>query len=204
MSAPSLEFWFEFASTYSHVAAQRIEATARSAGVPIVWRPFLLGPIFQQQGWNESPFNIYQAKGAYMWKDMERQCAKHGVPFRKPSKFPRPSLLATRIALALEPSPAVAGEFARRVYLANFRDDADTTSNDVIRGVLQSMALPDADAVLERATSNDTKERLRQRSEEAVARGIFGAPTFLIGNELYWGNDRLEDALAYCTGLRSS
>jgi 2-hydroxychromene-2-carboxylate isomerase len=90
------------------------------------------------------------------------------------------------------------------VYLANFRDDADTTSNDVIRGVLQSMALPDAAAVLERATANETKERLRRRSEEAVMRGIFGAPTFLIGSELYWGNDRLEDALAYCAGLRSS
>jgi 2-hydroxychromene-2-carboxylate isomerase len=204
MSAPSLEFWFEFASTYSHIAAQRIEATARSAGVPIVWRPFLLGPIFQQQGWNDSPFNIYAAKGAYMWKDMERQCAKHDVPFRKPSKFPRPSLLATRIALALESSPALVGEFVRRVYLANFRDDSDTTSNDVVRGVLQSMALPDAAAVLERATANETKERLRRRSEEAVARGIFGAPTFLIGSELYWGNDRLEDALAYCAGLRSS
>jgi 2-hydroxychromene-2-carboxylate isomerase len=204
MSAPSLEFWFEFASTYSHIAAQRIEATARSAGVPIVWRPFLLGPIFQQQGWNDSPFNIYAVKGAYMWKDMERQCAKHDVPFRKPSKFPRPSLLATRIALTLESSPALVGEFVRRVYLANFRDDADTTSNDVIRGVLQSMALPDAAAVLERATANETKERLRRRSEEAVTRGIFGAPTFLIGSELYWGNDRLEDALAYCAGLRSS
>lgn len=204
MSAPSFEFWFEFASTYSHVAAQRVEATARAAGVPVVWRPFLLGPIFQQQGWNDSPFNIYPAKGAYMWLDMERQCAKHGVPFRRPSKFPRPSLLATRIALTLETSPALAGEFVRRVYLANFRDDADTTSNDVIRGVLQSMALPDGDAVLERATASETKDRLRQRSEEAVARGIFGAPTFLIGNELYWGNDRLEDALAYCAGLRSS
>ena len=204
MSAPSLEFWFEFASTYSHVAAQRIEATARSAGVSVVWRPFLLGPIFQQQGWNDSPFNIYHAKGVYMWKDMERQCAKHGVPFRKPSKFPRPSLLATRIALSLEDTPSVAGEFVRRVYLANFRDDVDTTSNDVIRSVLQSMALPDTDAVLERATADETKARLRARSEEAVARGIFGAPTFLVGNELYWGNDRLEDALAYCAGLRSS
>jgi 2-hydroxychromene-2-carboxylate isomerase len=204
MSAPALEFWFEFASTYSHVAAQRIEAAARSAGVPLVWRPFLLGPIFQQQGWNDSPFNIYAVKGAYMWKDMERQCAKHDVPFRKPSKFPRPSLLATRIALALESSPAVVGEFVRRVYLANFRDDADTTSNDVVRGVLQSIALPDTEAVLERATASETKERLRQRSEEAVARGVFGAPTFLIGSELYWGNDRLEDALAYCRGLRSS
>ena len=204
MTSPSLEFWFEFASTYSHVAAQRIEAAARAAGVPVLWRPFLLGPIFKQQGWNDSPFNIYLAKGAYMWKDMERQCAKHGVPFRKPTQFPRPSLLATRIALTLESSPALVGEFVRRVYLANFRDDADTTSNDVIRGVLQSMALPDADAVLERATSNETKERLRQRSEEAMARGIFGAPTFLIDSELYWGNDRLEDALAYCAGLRSS
>jgi 2-hydroxychromene-2-carboxylate isomerase len=204
MSAPSLEFWFEFASTYSHVAAQRIEATARDAGVQVVWRPFLLGPIFHQQGWNDSPFNIYPAKGAYMWTDLQRQCAKHSVPFRKPSKFPRPSLLATRIALTLESSPALVGEFVRRVYLANFRDDTDTTSNDVIRGVLQSMALPDGDAVLERATANETKDRLRQRSEEAVARGIFGAPTFLIGSELYWGNDRLEDALAYCAGLRSS
>ena len=204
MSAPSLEFWFEFASTYSHIAAQRIEATARGAGVPVVWRPFLLGPIFHHQGWNDSPFNIYAAKGAYMWKDMERQCAKHGVPFSKPSRFPRPSLLATRIAVALESSPAHLAEFVRRVYLANFRDDADTTSNDVIRGVLQSMALPDSAAVLERATANETKDRLRQRSEEAVARGIFGAPTFLIGSELYWGNDRLEDALAYCSGLRSS
>jgi 2-hydroxychromene-2-carboxylate isomerase len=204
MSAPSLEFWFEFASTYSHVAAQRIEAAARNAGVPVVWRPFLLGPIFQQQGWNDSPFNIYPAKGVYMWKDMERQCAKHGVPFRRPSKFPRPSLLATRIALALEPSPALVAEFVRRVYLANFHDDVDTTSNDVIRGVLRSMALPDVDAVLERATATETKDRLRARSEEAVAHGIFGAPTFLIGSELYWGNDRLEDALAYCAGLRSS
>jgi 2-hydroxychromene-2-carboxylate isomerase len=204
MSAPSLEFWFEFASTYSHVAAQRIEAAARNAGVPVVWRPFLLGPIFHQQGWNDSPFNIYPAKGAYMWKDMERQCAKHGVPFRRPSQFPRPSLLATRIALALEPSPTLVAEFVRRVYLANFHEDADTTSNDVIRGVLRSMALPDSDAVLERATATETKDRLRARSEEAIARGIFGAPTFLIGSELYWGNDRLEDALACCAGLRSS
>jgi 2-hydroxychromene-2-carboxylate isomerase len=204
MTSPSVEFWFEFASTYSHVAAQRIEAAARAAGVPIVWRPFLLGPIFKQQGWNDSPFNIYPVKGAYMWKDMERQCAKHGVPFRKPSQFPRPSLLATRIALTLESSPAHVGEFVRRVYLANFHDDADTTSNDVVRSVLQSMALPDGDAVLERATSNETKERLRQRNDEAFARGVFGAPTFLIGSELYWGNDRLEDALAYCAGLRSS
>jgi 2-hydroxychromene-2-carboxylate isomerase len=203
MTTPAVEFWYEFASTYSHVAAQRIEAAARSAGVPVVWRAFLLGPIFRQQGWNDSPFNIYPVKGAYMWKDLARECAKHGVPFRKPSQFPRPSLLATRIALVLESSPERVAEFTRRVYLANFHDDADTTSEGVVRDVLRSMNLADADDVLNQATSTQTKERLRLRSDEAFARGIFGAPTFLIGEELYWGNDRLEDALAYCSGKRS-
>ena len=203
MTTP-VEFWFEFASTYSHVAALRIEAAARAAGVPVVWRAFLLGPIFRRQGWNDSPFNIYPAKGVYMWKDLERQCAKHGVPFRKPTAFPRPSLLATRIALTLESSPQRVAEFVRRVYLANFHEDVDTTRDDVVRGLLQSTGWPDVDAVLAQATSTQTKERLRRRGEEALERGIFGAPTFLIGSELYWGNDRLEDALAYCAGLRSS
>jgi len=198
MTVRALEFWYEFASTYSHVAAQRIEAVAGAAGVTVTWKPFLLGPIFSQQGWNDSPFNIYPAKGVYMWKDLERQCAKHRVPFRKPSVFPRPSLLATRIAMALDTSPQRVAEFSRRVYLANFHDDIDTTSDDVVRGLLQSIGWPDAEDVLARATSAETKGRLRQRSDEAFARGIFGAPTFLIGSELYWGNDRLEDALTSC------
>src|SRR5262245_60343885 len=198
MARPALEFWFEFASTYSHVAALRIEAVARAAGVTVIWKPFLLGPIFRKQGWNDSPFNIYPAKGVYMWKDMERQCAKHGVPFRKPSAFPRPSLLATRVATALESSPQRVAEFSRRVYLANFHDDADTTNDDIVRGVLKSLGWPDAEDVLARAISAETKQRLRRRSDEAFERGIFGAPTFLIGSELYWGNDRLEDALTSC------
>ncbi|HEX4971365.1 MAG TPA: 2-hydroxychromene-2-carboxylate isomerase [Steroidobacteraceae bacterium] len=198
MSNRALEFWFEFASTYSHVTAQRIEAVARAAGVTVVWKPFLLGPIFRKQGWNDSPFNIYPAKGVYMWQDLERQCAKHGVPFRKPSVFPRPSLLATRIAMTLESSPQRVAEFSRRVFLANFHDDVDTTNDDIVRGVLQSLGWPDVERVLAQAISTETKERLRRRSDEAFERGIFGAPTFLIGSELYWGNDRLEDALTSC------
>ena len=67
-----VEFWYEFASTYSYPAAMRVEQTAKEAGVGLVWRPFLLGPIFGSQGWNDSPFNIYPAKGRYMWRDMAR------------------------------------------------------------------------------------------------------------------------------------
>jgi 2-hydroxychromene-2-carboxylate isomerase len=94
----SVEFWFEFGSTYSYLSAARIENIAAAAGVPVLWEPFLLGPIFAEQGWDDSPFNVYPAKGCYMWRDMERLCAKYCIPFTRPSRFPRNGLLAARIA----------------------------------------------------------------------------------------------------------
>ena len=94
-----VEFWFEFASTYSYPAAMRIETLAARAGVPVAWQPFLLGPIFQAQGWRDSPFNLYPAKGRYMWRDLERLCAKHGLPYARPEIFPQRSILAARLAL---------------------------------------------------------------------------------------------------------
>jgi len=95
-----LEFWFDFASTYSYPAAVRIGALAARAGVRVRFRPFLLGPIFKAQGWTTSPFNLYPAKGRHMWRDLERLCADLNVPFRRPDPFPQNSLLAARVALA--------------------------------------------------------------------------------------------------------
>ena len=96
---PTLEFWYEFASTYSYLAAMRIEAAAQAAGVEIRWRPFLLGPIFAAQGWNSSPFNLYPAKGRSMWRDLEREAARLGLPpVTRPDPFPQNSLSATRAA----------------------------------------------------------------------------------------------------------
>ena len=92
---PSAEFWYEFASTYSYPAALRVAALAEARGVSLVWRPFLLGPIFMAQGWRDSPFNIFPAKGRYMWRDLERTCAAMGVPLKRPEPFPQPSLLAS-------------------------------------------------------------------------------------------------------------
>jgi 2-hydroxychromene-2-carboxylate isomerase len=191
-----MEVWFEFASTYSHIAVQRVEALAARARVELQWRVFLLGPIFQAQGWNDSPFNIYAAKGAYMWRDMERRCAKFGIPFRRPTQFPRQGLLAARIALAAEAEPWI-GNFVRSVYLANFADDADITDPARVRGLLAAAGCADPDALLERAGSAGNKAALRERTERAVARGIFGAPTFVVGDELFWGDDRLEEALEW-------
>ena len=85
----SAEFWYEFASTYSYPAALRVAALADQRGVSLIWRPFLLGPIFMAQGWRDSPFNIYPVKGRYMWRDLARICAREGLPLRQPSAFPR-------------------------------------------------------------------------------------------------------------------
>ncbi|MGL5734132.1 MAG: 2-hydroxychromene-2-carboxylate isomerase, partial [Beijerinckiaceae bacterium] len=98
---PTLDFWFDFASTYSYLTSQRIGQAAEAAGVDVRWRPFLLGPIFAAQGWNSSPFNLYPAKGRNMWRDMERLCADMGLPLVRPAgQFPQHSLNAARIAIA--------------------------------------------------------------------------------------------------------
>jgi 2-hydroxychromene-2-carboxylate isomerase len=194
-SQPPLQFWFEFASTYSYLAAMRIERVAAAARVPIEWKPFLLGPIFAQQGWNDSPFNLYPAKGRYMWRDMQRWCERYRLPFKQPSRFPRNGLLAARVAL-VGAGETWGPEFVRAVYHANFADDREISDPDVIADVLTGLGQPAA-AILERAQHPDTKDRLRRQTDAAIQLGIFGAPTFVAGGELFWGNDRLEYALAW-------
>ena len=125
--ATVVEFWFEFASTYSYPAAFAVEESARARGVQVAWRPFLLAPIFAAQGWTDSPFNIYPAKGKYMWRDLARICARQGLPLRRPTQFPRNGLLAARVACRYAEESWLP-EFVRRVYADNFGDDRDISS----------------------------------------------------------------------------
>ncbi|WP_374266137.1 2-hydroxychromene-2-carboxylate isomerase [Zoogloea sp.] len=196
MTPPTLDFWFEFASSYSYLAVMRIEPLAREAGVTIRWRPFLLGPVFLSLGWNDSPFNIYPPKGRYMWRDLARLATRYGLPFQVPSKFPRSGLLAARVALLGAEAPWI-GDFARAMMHANFADDRDITDPAVIRALLAGLGLP-ADALLAEATGEANKLALRRQTEKATELGLFGAPSFVTPDgELFWGNDRLEDALAW-------
>lgn len=190
-----LEFWFEFASTYSYPATMRVEDACRAAGVPLIWRPFLLGPVFAAQGLTDSPFNLYPVKGQYMWRDLERRCDTLGLPFRKPTGFPRGSMLAARIACAHDDADWV-GDFIRAVYTANFAEDRDISATPVIAAVLDTLSL-DADTVIAAATTPESKEKLKHQTSQAVKLGIFGAPSFWIDGELFWGQDRLEEAIAW-------
>jgi 2-hydroxychromene-2-carboxylate isomerase len=194
-----LEFWFEFGSTYSYPAALRVERLARERGVALAWKPFLLGPIFKAQGWNDSPFNLYPAKGRYMWRDLERVCAAEGVSFRRPSRFPRNGLLAARIAAAHADAPWLP-EFVREVYRANFARDEEIAEPAVVARCLESAGAPDPNARLEAVGTEPAKARLRALTDEAIAKDIFGAPSFIAAGELFWGNDRLEAALARAAG----
>jgi 2-hydroxychromene-2-carboxylate isomerase len=190
-----LEFWFEFASTYSYPAAFRIERLASSAGVPVEWRPFLLGPIFQSQGWKDSPFNLYPLKGRYMWRDLERLCTHEGLPLRRPSQFPRNGLLAARVACLASMEPWCVN-FTRRIFHANFAEDLDISDPAVVASILETVGVSPGE-ILARAQSVENKDRLRRQTEEAMRRGIFGAPSFVAREELFWGNDRLEQALEW-------
>ena len=191
-----LDFWYEFASTYSYLAALRIEALAKERNMDVAWRPFLLGPILKTQGWDTSPFNLFPRKGAYMWRDVERLADAQGLKFRKPDPFPQSSLMAARIALTDEVTPKRA-EFSRRVYLAQFADGARIDDDTVLRTIVDSLAL-DGATVLDVAHSDAVKLRLRQATDEAMRLGLFGAPNFVTGDgEIFWGNDRLETALSW-------
>jgi 2-hydroxychromene-2-carboxylate isomerase len=197
MAAPALDFWFDFASTYSYPAAMRVRGLARAAGVEVKFRPFLLGPIFKAQGWTTSPFNLFPAKGDNMWRDLERICAELSLPpMRRPEPFPQNSILAARVALIGLAQPW-GEDFCRAVFSAEFADGRRIDDPETMGGILSKLKV-EPSAALAAAVSDDNKTRLRVQTEEAQRLGLFGAPSFTTADgELFWGNDRLEQALAW-------
>jgi 2-hydroxychromene-2-carboxylate isomerase len=196
MTRPTLEFWYEFGSTYSYPAAMRVERVAGAAGIALHWRPFLLGPVFAAKGQMDSPFNIDPVKGRYMWRELARICEREGIPLvLPPACFVQNSLKAARLALVGEVqgwTPA----FSRAVYTANFAEQKDISEDATLAGILSKLGV-DAASAMATASSPEIKARLKARTEEAMAREIFGAPFFMVGDEPFWGNDRLEEAVAF-------
>ena len=167
----SAEFWYEFASTYSYPAALRVAALADERGVSLVWRPFLLGPIFLAQGWRNSPFNIYPAKGRYMWRDLERTCGAMGVPSSGPSHF-RSRACSPR-ALRSRLKATERSDFSRRVFVAEFGQGLPIGDRATLSALLEECGV-EPTATIERAQGHANKARLkadapvRPRSESSA------------------------------------
>ncbi len=195
-----LSFWFDLASTYSYLAAMRIGPLADARGVAVKWQPFLLGPIFKAQGWETSPFEIYPAKGRYMWRDMARQTARFGLPeVTRPEPFPQNSIQAARVALVgLDQGWGEA--FCRRAFSAQFAEGRAIFDPSTLSAVLTGLGA-DPETVLAETQTQAVKDALRAATTLAGRFGLFGAPSFVTnGGEVFWGNDRLEEALDWAAG----
>jgi 2-hydroxychromene-2-carboxylate isomerase len=192
-SPEPIEFWFDFGSNYSYLSVMRVV----EQGIDVSWQPFLLGPIFQSFGWSNSPFVLQKEKGEYTWRDMERQCRKYDIPWRKPTQFPRLGVLPSRIMLVGMDQPWTS-EFARRVMVRNFHLDQEIQSSEAMTTILTELDLPAAELIA-KAQSESIKARLREQTDTAMRRKVFGAPTFFARGQMFWGNDRLEDALQFAS-----
>ena len=198
--AKAIQVWFDFASTYSYPAALRATQLAAANHISLHWRTFMLGVIFKQQGWNDSPFNLYPPKGRYMWRDMERLCAAQGIPFNKPTQFPRSGLLAGRIACLNQTAPWITA-FIQAVYRANFVHDQNIADTTVIGKILDQLNL-DSQGIIAHAVSDEGKQTFKDQTGEAMELGIFGSPTFIIDDEMFWGGDRLVEAMDFAMAAK--
>jgi len=193
---PRMQFWFEIGSTYTYLTVARIGRLAEAAGVEVEWRPFLLMPILVKAGMTQGPFLPYPGKTAYMWRDIERRAQEHGVPYRQPLKYPPDEVLTSARLALLGMQEGWGRRFVEEVFRLHWTQQLQIGTSGNIGGALQA-AGQDPAAALERSRTPAIKAGLKTQTEEAEARGVFGSPSFMVGDELFWGDDRLEQAIAW-------
>lgn len=187
---PSIEFFWDVASPYSYFAQTQLDALQTRTGANIEYRPFLLGGVFKGSG-NAMPAAV-PAKGIYMADDLARWRDHYKVPFLIPIKevtFPINSVKAMRLAVAMK-SRGLAQETCKALMTRYWAQGEDVSDVVVLESVLADLGVP-ADELLAEAGSQEVKDALRSNSDEALKRGAFGAPTFFVGDQMFFGNDRL-------------
>jgi 2-hydroxychromene-2-carboxylate isomerase len=190
--APELQFFFYIGSTYTYLSVNRINEMTSRAGIPIRWRPFHARGIMIEQ--NNRPFVGKPVKLQYMWRDLERRAQRHGIPFRSIPRYPvDPEELANRVAVVAS-LEGWCSAYAKAIYRDWFLENKMPGDVEHLRRQLAAMG-KDAEAVIERANGQDIRDRFAAETQQAKDLGIFGSPTFAWGSEIFWGDDRLEDAL---------
>lgn len=196
-----LEFWFDFSCPYAYVASTQVEALAERVGARLDVRPMLLGGVFQARGVPQNlSSTLGAAKARHNLADMQRQARRAGVPLTMPAGHPLRTVDALRCVLAAgEPFMAL----AHRFYRAYWAEGRDIGKREVVAAVLGEAGL-NVEEVMARAGSEIIKGELRRRTDEAVARGVFGVPTFFVGEDLFWGADRMDMVEAALGGSPTS
>lgn len=195
--AKTVEFFFDFGSPYSYLAYKALPAIAAAQGAQIVWRPMLLGGVFKATG-NHSPVEI-AAKGKWLQRDLQRWAARYGAPFRNNPHFPVNTLVLMRGAAGMQMRATDFPKYLETIFHAMWEEPRNLGDPQELAAVLRRAGF-DADAFLALAHDPAVKEQLKNNTEEAVARGVFGAPTFFVGAEMFWGQDRLDFVAAALAG----
>lgn len=194
MPADPIDFWFTTGSTYSYLSVMRLGGLERSSGIKFRWRPFHLLSILQDM--NHVPFADKPAKSAYMWRDIERRAAMYGLPAVLPAPYPvKQSIMANRVAL-VGMQQGWGADFVRAAYRRWFQLGEEPGSEPNLSESLRDIG-QDPQAVLAVANAAETTAALLAETDIAKALGIFGSPTFAVGRELFWGDDRLDDAISW-------
>jgi len=191
MHDKTVEFFFDFGSPAAYLAWTQLPALCAQAGAALVYKPMLLGGVFQATG-NRSPVEV-PAKGAYIRGDFERFAARYGVPLRFNPHFPVNTLLLMRGATAMQMQDGGArfGDYCAAVFRAMWVDEKAMNDPAVVGQVLHAAGFDPAQ-MLASAGQQAVKDQLKAVTEEAVARGVFGAPTMFVGGRMFWGQDRLD------------
>lgn len=188
--AKEVEFYFDVGSPAAYLAWKQLPKIATETGAQVVYRPFLLGGVFQATG-NRSPMEV-PAKGHYMLQDLQRYARRYGVEFAHNPHFPINTLMLMRGAVGLQMrSPARLPVYVDAVYQAIWVEGRNMNDPATVAGVLNGAGF-EPPQFLGLTADPEVKEQLKAISSQAVGRGVFGAPTFFVGDQMYWGQDRLE------------
>ncbi len=190
----TIDFWYSIGSTYSYLTVMRLPAVARAENLRFRWRPFNVRHIMTEQG--NIPFKGKPAKAAYMWRDIARRAPKYGLSPRLPAPYPLPELVLANQVAILGAQEGWVADYTRATYRRWFEDGQRPGEEPNLSGSLSDIGQDPADA-LAAARSQDTVAALAAATDEAMALGIFGAPSFVAGGEVFWGDDRLDDAIAW-------
>jgi 2-hydroxychromene-2-carboxylate isomerase len=190
-----IDFWIEYGSTYTYLSVARIGKLAVQSGVEVRWQPFFVMPIMAELGMTQGPFLPYPSKTNYMWRDIERRAAKHRVPYARPSTYPVNSLQTARVA-CIGAQEGWCQSFTEKALELHWTKSVLIGSEENLRGALLSVGqVPDE--VIARSQTPEVKDQLKPQTARAKSLGVFGAPSFTVGDELFWGDDRLEEAIEW-------
>lgn len=189
-----IDFWVSIGSTYSALTVLRLEGYAREHGVSVRWRPFDVRAIMLAQ--NNIPFRDKPVKAAYMWRDIERRAQRYGLQLRLPAPYPLKELTFANQVAMLGVQQGWVEAYVTECYRLWFTQGLEPGQEPGLQQALEAIG-QDPAQVIEQARTPETAQALADQTSQAEGLGVFGAPSFAVGSELFWGDDRLDDAVAW-------